>query len=75
LGRKVGCAAKQASWAAEKGEVGRAEDLGQKQEGKKGRERKPLLFSKELTKIEFKHKFEFKHIKTMHQHVCNSKLL
>jgi hypothetical protein len=24
---------------------------------------------------EFKHKFEFKHSKTMQQHVCNNKLL
>jgi hypothetical protein len=41
-----------------------------------GGKRKPfLLLSKELTKIEFKHKFEFKQIKTMQQHVCNSKLL
>jgi hypothetical protein len=37
--------------------------------------RKPLLFSRELTKFEFKHKFEFKQTKTMQQHVCNSRLL
>jgi hypothetical protein len=42
----------------------------------KGWKRIPFsYFSKELTKIEFKHKFEFKQIKTMQQHVCNSKLL
>jgi hypothetical protein len=54
--------------------LGCAEDLGQKRKRKKG-EKNLLLFSKELTKLEFKHKFEFKQIKTMQQHVCNSKLL
>jgi hypothetical protein len=34
-----------------------------------------LPFSKELTKLEFKHKFEFKQMRTMQQHECNSKLL
>jgi hypothetical protein len=45
---------------------------------KEGEERENkifLPFSKELTKLEFKHKFEFKQIKTMQQHVCNSKPL
>jgi hypothetical protein len=31
-------------------------------------------FEKQQTN-EFKHKFEFKHSKAMHQHVCNIKLL
>jgi hypothetical protein len=55
--------------------LGCAEDLGQKRGRKKEGKEILLLVSKELTKLEFKHKFEFKQIKTMQQHVCNSKLL
>jgi hypothetical protein len=36
---------------------------------------KSFIFSKPLQTIEFKCKFEFKHFKTMHQNVCNIKLL
>jgi hypothetical protein len=35
-----------------------------------------LFYFKENNQTkEFKHEFEFKHSKTMHQHVCNNKLL
>jgi hypothetical protein len=34
-----------------------------------------FLIFKNIQINEFKHEFEFKHSKTMHQHVCNSKLL
>jgi hypothetical protein len=45
-------------WAAR--ELARlSEDLGQKQRRKKGKKKTFLKFSKELTKIELKHKFEF----------------
>jgi hypothetical protein len=37
--------------------------------------RNPFAISKEFSKLEFKLKFEFKQIKTMQQHECNSKLL
>jgi hypothetical protein len=51
----------------------------QRRSGPEGREReggKKLFFIfKRAHKIEFKHKFESKHIKTMQQHVCNNKLL
>jgi hypothetical protein len=56
-------------------------DLGQKRKhtGKFRREREKgkgvlLIFEKQQTN-EFKCKFEFKHTKPMHQHVCNIKLL
>jgi hypothetical protein len=42
---------------------------------KGGREKKSFFIFKRAHKIEFKHKFESKHIKTMQQHVCNNKLL
>jgi restriction endonuclease len=51
------------------------EGFGPKEEKVKEGKKFFLPFSKELTKLEFKHKFEFKQIKTMQQHVCNSKLL
>jgi hypothetical protein len=47
------------------------------EKGVEGREKKEKGFSdfeKQQTN-DFKHKFEFKHSKTMHQHVCNIKLL
>jgi hypothetical protein len=62
------------NWAA-RNELGCAEDLGQKRRRKKGEKKSFLLFSKDLTKLEFKHIFGFKQIKTMQQHACNSKLL
>jgi hypothetical protein len=37
--------------------------------------RKGFIFLKSLQTNEFKCKFEFKHTKPMHQHVCNIKLL
>jgi hypothetical protein len=52
-----------------------AAELGQKQNRTRGKRKPCSYFSKELTKIEFKHKFEFKQIKTMQQHACNSKPL
>jgi hypothetical protein len=49
--------------------------MGQKGVRREGIKEKCLLFLKSLQTIEFKCKFEFKHFKTMHQHVCNIKLL
>jgi hypothetical protein len=43
-------------------------------EGKEGKT-KGFNFLKNIQTNEFKHKFEFKHSKAMHQHVCNIKLL
>jgi hypothetical protein len=43
-------------------------------EGKR-RKVKSFVFLKTLQPNEFKCKFEFKHTKPMHQHVCNIKLL
>jgi hypothetical protein len=56
-------------------QAGCKEDLGRNEE--KGREGIEILFSifKRAHKIEYKHKFESKQIKTMQQHVCNNKLL
>jgi hypothetical protein len=45
--------------------------IGRESKGK----RKWFLFLKNNQPNEFKYKFEFKDSKTMHQHVCNSKLL
>jgi hypothetical protein len=44
-------------------------------EGKGGKEILFAIFKRVFTKLEFKHKFEFKQTKTVQQHVCNSKLL
>jgi hypothetical protein len=51
--------------------------MGQKRKRRKGKKENLLAFfpSKELTRIEFKQKFEFKQTKTMQQLVWNSKLL
>jgi hypothetical protein len=50
--------------------------VGQKGKGKEGEVEKVFsIFFKTLKPNEFKQEFEFKHSKTMHQHVCNSKLL
>jgi hypothetical protein len=43
-------------------------------ETRKKRKKVFPIFLKKQTN-EFKHEFEFKHSKTMHQHVCNNKLL
>jgi hypothetical protein len=42
-----------------------------------GKEKENVLtfFKKNYQTNEFKHKFELKHLKAMHQHVCNIKLL
>jgi hypothetical protein len=39
------------------------------------RKKRGFIFFKSLPKVEFKCKFEFKHTKPMHQHVCNIILL
>jgi hypothetical protein len=39
------------------------------------REKEVFLFKKNNQTNEFKHNFQFKQSKTMHQHVCNNKLL
>jgi hypothetical protein len=39
------------------------------------RKKRGFIFLKSLQTNEFKCKFEFKHTKLMHQHVCNIKLL
>jgi hypothetical protein len=72
---EAGLRASKKKRAGPRGLAGLSEDMGQKQRSKKEGKEILLLFSKELTKLEFKHKFEFKQIKTMQQHVCNSKLL
>jgi hypothetical protein len=77
-GPLVGRAAEKTSWAAGEKKLGCAGGNGPEAKKEKGEKRKPFSFffpSKELTRIEFKHKFEFKQTKTMQQHVCNSKLL
>jgi hypothetical protein len=62
-------------WATEKKDWA-ARLIGPEGGKEKGGKNKFFLpFSKELTKLEFKHKFEFKQIKTVQQHECNSKLL
>jgi hypothetical protein len=64
------------SWATgKKIRLGCAADWARSREGEERENKFFLPFSKELTKLEFKHKFEFKQIKTMQQHVCNSKPL
>jgi hypothetical protein len=67
---KAGPHASDASWAT----VLTKASWARSKEGKRGK-RNPFAISKEFTKLEFKHKFEFKQIKTMQQHECNSKLL
>jgi hypothetical protein len=49
--------------------------MGKKGLGGKGRKEMSFIVLKSLQTIEFKFKFEFKHTKPMHQHVCNVKLL
>jgi hypothetical protein len=44
-------------------------------EGKEKNKRKRVFYFEKHQTNEFKYKFEFKHSKAMHQHVCNIKLL
>jgi hypothetical protein len=62
LKRQTGRGNKLQSWARSKIEQGEKENL-------------LANFQRSSQKIEFKHKFEFKQIKTMQQHACNSKPL
>jgi hypothetical protein len=62
----VGCA-RERSWAAEQ--------AGRKEEEEEGREVKERVFLQTHSNHEFKQEFEFKHPKTMHQHICNRELL
>jgi hypothetical protein len=48
---------------------------GPERRGREKDKRKGFSILKSNQPKEFKHKFEFKHSKTMHQHVCNIKLL
>jgi hypothetical protein len=48
---------------------------GQKGRGGNKKKEKVLSILKNNQTNEFKHKFEFKHSKATHQHVCNIKLL
>jgi hypothetical protein len=57
-------------------------DLGSKKKNRpkrvEGREKKEKVFFSDFEKCQtndFECKFEFKHFKTMHQHVCNIELL
>jgi hypothetical protein len=67
-GKEVGGA------AADFYDLGSNKKTGQKgEEGIEKKEKDLSKFEKQQTN-EFKCKFEFKHFKTMHQHVCNIKL-
>jgi hypothetical protein len=69
LGRKLG-------WvAARYGGAGLRSWNGPKRKKVGGVKRIGFPFFKNIQTNEFKQEFEFKHSKTMHQHVCNSELL
>jgi hypothetical protein len=77
----LGCCEAKANWGGETREVEQTMAVGLKtktgQKGKREKERGKrvlLIFEKQQTN-EFKYKFEFKHTKPMHQHVCNIKPL
>jgi hypothetical protein len=61
--------------AADFYDLGSNKNMSERVEGREKKEKKGFSdFEKQQT-IEFKCKFEFKHFKIMHQHVCNIKLL
>jgi hypothetical protein len=78
---KLGWAEVSGSKSGVEGAVADLMVLGSNKMGQKGvdeREKKEKVFFSDFEKQqtnEFKHKFEFKHSKAMHQHVCNIKLI